>query len=63
VHKLEYAGALSDPLAALLFAGVNHQAAYTIINGRVVVEQSRLSGLDEDELTERANRIAARMLE
>jgi 8-oxoguanine deaminase len=61
VHKLEYAGALSDPLAALLFAGVNHQAAYTIINGRLVVERGRLSGLDEDELTERANRIAARI--
>jgi cytosine/adenosine deaminase-related metal-dependent hydrolase len=61
VHKIEYAGALSDPLAALLFAGVNHQTAYTIINGRIVVEQGRLVGADEDELTERANRIAARI--
>jgi 8-oxoguanine deaminase len=61
VHKLEYAGALSDPLAALLFAGVNHQAAYTIINGRVVVGQSRLCGVDEEELTASANRIAARI--
>jgi 8-oxoguanine deaminase len=61
VHKLEYAGALSDPLAALLFAGVNHQAAYTIINGRVVVEQGRLVGVDEGDLTEKANRIAARI--
>jgi 8-oxoguanine deaminase len=61
VHKLEYAGALSDPLAALLFAGVNHQAAFTIINGRVVVEQGRLVGVEEDELTDKANRIAARI--
>jgi cytosine/adenosine deaminase-related metal-dependent hydrolase len=61
VHKLEYAGALSDPLAALLFAGVNHQSAYTIINGRIVVQRGRLIGVDEDELTEAANRIAARI--
>jgi 8-oxoguanine deaminase len=61
VHKLEYAGALSDPLAALLFAGVNHQTAYTIINSRIVVDQGRLVGVDEGELTEKANRIAARI--
>jgi len=61
VHTLEYAGALSDPLAALLFAGANHQAAYTIINGRVVVERGRLVGVDEAELTDKANRIAARI--
>jgi 8-oxoguanine deaminase len=61
VHKLEYSGALSDPLAALVFAGVNHQSAYTIINGRIVVEGGRLCGVDEDELVRKANRIAARI--
>lgn len=61
VHKLEYAGSLSDPLAALLFAGVNHQSEYTIINGKVVVQQGKLTGVDERELTEKANRIAARI--
>jgi cytosine/adenosine deaminase-related metal-dependent hydrolase len=61
VHKLEYAGSLSDPLAALLFAGVNHQSECTIINGRVVVERGKLTGVDEAELTEKANRIAAKI--
>ncbi len=61
VHRLEYAGSLSDPLAALLFAGVNHQSEYTIVNGRVVVERGKLTGVDEGELTEKANRIAARI--
>jgi 8-oxoguanine deaminase len=61
VHKLEYAGALADPLAALLFAGVDHRAAYTIINGNVVVERGRLCGVDEAELIEKANRVAARI--
>jgi cytosine/adenosine deaminase-related metal-dependent hydrolase len=61
VHRLEYAGALSDPLAALLFAGASHQAAYTIVNGRLVVEGGRLTGVNEDDLTEAANRIASRI--
>lgn len=63
VHKLEYAGSLSDPLAALLFSGYNHGTDYTIVNGRVAVEHGRLAGFPEEELTQRANEIAARMLE
>jgi cytosine/adenosine deaminase-related metal-dependent hydrolase len=61
VHKLEYAGALSDPLAALLFAGVDHRTAYTIINGKLVVERGSLVGVDEGGLAEKANRIADRI--
>ncbi len=63
VHRMEYSGSLSDPLAALLFAGFNHGADYTICNGRVVVDGGRLTGVDEDELVRRANGIAARLLE
>ncbi len=44
VHRFEYAGALEDPLAALIFAGYNHGTAYTIVNGRVVVRDGRLTG-------------------
>jgi len=62
VHKLEYAGALSDPLAALLFAGINHQTDYTIVNGRVVVRNGELQTIDEDHLTIAANRAAAGLL-
>ncbi len=62
VHKLEYAGALSDPLAALLFAGINHQADYTIVNGWVVVRHGELQTVDEDWLTTAANRAAAGLL-
>lgn len=62
VHKLEYAGALADPLAALLFAGINHQTDYTIVNGRVVVRHGELQTIDETELTILANRAAAGLL-
>ncbi len=62
VHKIEYAGALSDPLAALLFAGINHQTDYTIVNGHVVVRHGELQTVNEDNLTIAANRAAAGLL-
>jgi len=62
IDRLEYAGSLSDPVAALLFAGISHQSAYTIVNGRVVVKNGRLTGCDEREIIDRANAISARML-
>jgi cytosine/adenosine deaminase-related metal-dependent hydrolase len=62
VDRLEYAGSLSDPFAALIFAGYDHGTDYTICNGRVVVEKGRLTGVDERELTRDANRIAEALL-
>ncbi|MGI6432295.1 MAG: amidohydrolase family protein [Sphaerochaetaceae bacterium] len=62
VFSLPYAGSLSDPLAALLFCGNNHNAAYTIVNGSVVVDQGKLVGIDEDELVRKANAISFSMI-
>ena len=63
IDKLEYAGSLSDPVAALIFAGYNHGAEYTIVNGKVVVEKGRLKNADEDEIKEKANKISFKLLE
>ena len=57
-----YAGALSDPLAALLFCGYNHQTEYTIVNGRITVRDGNLSHFDEERLTSEVNRIASKLL-
>ncbi|MGO9410573.1 MAG: 8-oxoguanine deaminase [Spirochaetia bacterium] len=62
VDRLEYAGSLSDPFAALVFAGYNHGTDYTICNGTVVVDKGKLTGVDERELTRDANRIADSLL-
>ena len=62
VHTLQYAGSLSDPLAALVFCGYRHDTDYTIVNGEVVVREGRLQGLDEWEITREANRISARIV-
>jgi len=62
VDGLPYAGAsVHDPLAAILFCGISTQADYTIVNGRVVVEQGRLVFAAEDEIVERVNRSARRL--
>lgn len=63
INKLEYAGSLSDPLAALIFSGYNHGTQYTIVNGRVAVDDGVLTGVDEQELTDRANDISRRMIQ
>lgn len=62
INKMEYAGSLSDPLAALIFSGYNHGTDYTIVNGRIAVENGRLTGIDEQKLTNKANMISERMI-
>lgn len=61
VGGLEYCGSLSDPFAALIFAGYDHGTAHTICNGRLVVEDGRLTGIGEDALAREASRAAARI--
>ncbi len=50
-------GALHDPIGALLLCAPA-QAAYTIVNGRVVVRQGQLATLDLGPLIERHNGLA-----
>jgi 8-oxoguanine deaminase len=59
LDRLEYAGAMGDPVAALIFSGYNHEAEYTIVNGRVAVEKGKLTGTDEDELKEACMNLSA----
>ena len=62
INKLEYTGSLSDPLASLVFTGINHQTEYTIVNGKIVVENGKLVGEDEDIIVKKGNEIANRLL-
>jgi len=62
LNKLEYVGTLSDPLAALIFAGNNHQTKYTIVDGKIVVEDGKLCGFNEDIIVKEANIIAEKMM-
>jgi len=47
LETLELAGALSDPLAALLFSAASPRAHTVMVDGKIVVEDGRIPGLDE----------------
>jgi cytosine/adenosine deaminase-related metal-dependent hydrolase len=63
MDRLDYAGALSDPLAAVMFSGLSHQVHTVIVNGRVVLKEGALVNVDEGALRHQANQEARRMLE
>jgi 8-oxoguanine deaminase len=61
LNKLGYAGALHDPVAAVLFCapqGVD----WSVIGGKVIVKNGELLTVDVAHLVERHNRAAARLL-
>jgi cytosine/adenosine deaminase-related metal-dependent hydrolase len=61
VMKMEYAGALSDPAAALLFSGYNHSVDWLIVNGKLVVRNGRLANADEELIRMNAEKAARRL--
>ena len=54
-------GAVHDPVASLLLCA-SAQAAYTVVDGRVVVRQGQLATLDAGPLVERHNRLAQELV-
>ncbi|GJE38315.1 8-oxoguanine deaminase [Methylobacterium persicinum] len=55
------AGALHDPVAALAFCAPQ-RVAWSVIDGRIVVEEGRLTTLDTTALAARHNTLAARLV-
>jgi cytosine/adenosine deaminase-related metal-dependent hydrolase len=61
LNRVDYAGAMHDPLAAMLFCaprGVD----FSMINGRVVVNEGQLATLALGPIIERHNAISKRMI-
>jgi 8-oxoguanine deaminase len=54
LHTVDYAGALSDPVAATLFCAPQ-KARYTVINGRVIVENGAVVTVDMGPVIEAHN--------
>jgi len=63
VRGVDRAGALSDPLAALVFTGIGQRVRHAIVGGEVVVREGRLVRIDEEEIARRAHTLSFRMLE
>ena len=61
LDRLDYAGALHDPLGALVFC-TPQRVDLSIINGRVVVEDGHLLTVDLGPVIERHNRIARELV-
>ncbi len=57
LRGIEHAGAWHDPVAALVFSAPT-RAAYTMVNGRMVVREGRLVTVDERALAARHNKLA-----
>jgi 8-oxoguanine deaminase len=61
LDKLDYAGGLHDPVAAMIFCAPT-RVDWSMINGRVVVQDGRLTNMDIAPVIERHNQIAWEML-
>ena len=61
LDRLDYAGALHDPPAALVFC-TPQRVDLSVINGRVVVEDGHLLTIDLESVIERHNRIARELV-
>ena len=62
-RRLSYAGASSDPVAALVFSPFPEPVDTVMVDGRVVVEGGQLLGVDVPALVERADAIATGLLQ
>ena len=63
MDRLDYAGALSDPLAAIIFSGLSHNVDTVLVNGQIVLQNGALANVDEVALRREANAEARRMME
>ena len=61
MHQLAFAGALHDPVAALLFC-TSVNVNYSVINGKVVVRDGHLTTVDMGVLIEQHNDIARKLV-
>jgi cytosine/adenosine deaminase-related metal-dependent hydrolase len=61
LNRLDYAGALHDPVAAVVFCHPV-RADYTVVGGKFVVREGQLATADEQKLVEKHNRAAGRLL-
>ena len=63
MERLDFAGAMSDPISAIVFCGAGLRADYTIVNGKIVVENGQLLSIDEKEIFHRSNAFTKKILE
>jgi cytosine/adenosine deaminase-related metal-dependent hydrolase len=58
MDRLEYAGAQHDPVAAVVFSVAAEPADHVIVNGKIVVENGKIRGLDKTALIKDHQRLS-----
>jgi 8-oxoguanine deaminase len=61
LNRLDYAGALHDPVAAALFCAPQ-KVDFNIVGGKLVVSEGQLTGIDIPNLVQRHNQAAEKLL-
>ena len=62
LHTVDYAGALHDPVAATVFCAPQ-KAYFTVVNGKVIVDQGRLTAVDLPVIIEQHNATSVKLME
>jgi 8-oxoguanine deaminase len=62
LNRVDYAGALHDPLAAIVFCAPQ-KVDFCVVNGKLIVKEGQLVTVDLPNLVERHNRAAKRLLQ
>ena len=55
LNRIEMVGAQFDPKSVLCTVGLKGCVDYTVVNGKIVVRDGRLAGVDEEKIVEKAN--------
>jgi cytosine/adenosine deaminase-related metal-dependent hydrolase len=61
LNQLDYAGALHDPVAAVVFCAPT-RVSYNIVGGRIIIRKGELLTLDVPSHVEKHNKAAKRLL-
>lgn len=57
LNRIEMVGAQFDPKSVLCTVGLKGCVDYTVVNGKIVVRDGRLAGVDEEKIVEKANAV------
>ena len=57
LNRLSLVGAQFDVRSMLATVGFNGNVDYTVVNGKIVVKEGKLVGIDEEKITEKANKL------
>jgi cytosine/adenosine deaminase-related metal-dependent hydrolase len=63
VDQLDYVGGLLDPAAFLATVGYGRPVHLTMVNGKIVYQDGKLQGIDEEKIKQEARKQVARVYE